>query len=160
EIRAAIRTAQFVETKAQFVERKTIRWKILFPLLVLLAGSGVLMIPSVRNVLFQASRPPNMPASIQILVGDFQNKTDDARLGYVIRAGLTAFLEQSPRINLFSPESAQRTKIRIGAKPDSPIDEQLGRAVASSQQIPFLLTGELTGSNNRYVLTTKLVDVT
>ena len=104
------------------------------------------------GVFFYVRRKPAFTEKDSILLTDFVNTTGDSVFDGTLKQALAVQLEQSPYLNLV-PESRIQEGLRfMGRKPDERITSDVGREICEREGIRAMLTGQIAGLGNHYVI--------
>jgi eukaryotic-like serine/threonine-protein kinase len=93
-----------------------------------------------------------------ILITDFENLTGDSVFDKSLATALNASLSQSTYANIFSKSRANGVLQRMGKKPGTALDEQIGREICQRENIRGLVCPNIGKVGNRFVLTAKIVN--
>ena len=92
-----------------------------------------------------------------ILVAEFGTSNTDSSVGHVVAEGVRANLSQSPSITLFSPASVSSALVRMQLPPTTPLTPPLALQLATREGIKAIVTGDVTGLGNGFVIALRLV---
>jgi tetratricopeptide (TPR) repeat protein/tRNA A-37 threonylcarbamoyl transferase component Bud32 len=96
-------------------------------------------------------------AGDQIILVDFASPASDSTLGLTVTEALRADLSQSTVFRVF-PRLATIDALRLMQRPpDSRIDFDLARTIASREGIKAVLDGDIVELGGQYILTTRLI---
>jgi tetratricopeptide (TPR) repeat protein len=108
---------------------------------------------------YQGSQPAlSFEARDWVLVSDFENLTGDAIFDKSLGTALTVSLSQSTHANVFSKARVNTVLQRMGKKPDTPVDEQVGREICQRENIRGLICPSIGRVGNTFVVTARIVD--
>jgi tetratricopeptide (TPR) repeat protein len=93
-----------------------------------------------------------------VLIGDFENHTDDKLLGRTVQEALTIALQQSQFVNLVSRERVADTLRRMQRPASSPVDEAAGLDICRRESIPALISGSVARSGTTTQITIKVLE--
>jgi tetratricopeptide (TPR) repeat protein len=93
----------------------------------------------------------------QILLADFDNETDDPRLGAVVTEALRVDLTESEIVELVDPAFAGVALARMGRPVDTPLKTDVARQVALREGIKAVLAGEITSVGGAFQLVANLL---
>lgn len=93
----------------------------------------------------------------RILLADFENSTDDPRLGDVVTEALRVDLSQSESVELADRRFVTAALERMARPADSRLTEELALEVAEREGIPAIVMGEVGRVGGGYVLSVRLV---
>jgi len=97
------------------------------------------------------------PASVSVLVGDFNNKTSDPIFDGTLEPMLNVALDGASFIDAFNRGTARQLAEKL-PQPTNKLDEQTARLVAVSQGISAIVTGSLDRRGDGYELSAKAID--
>jgi eukaryotic-like serine/threonine-protein kinase len=92
-----------------------------------------------------------------VLVSDFNVSRADSSVASVVAEGVRANLAESPSIKLFSPTSVAASLRRMQLPTTSRLDLPLARQLAQREGAKAIVTGDVTGLGNGYVIALRLV---
>ena len=92
-----------------------------------------------------------------ILIADFATSHTDSSVGHVVAEGVRQNLSQSNSITLFSPASVASALARMQLPPTAPLTATLARQLAAREGIKAIVTGDVTGLGNGFVIALRLV---
>ncbi|PWT84851.1 MAG: hypothetical protein C5B58_04025 [Acidobacteria bacterium] len=122
--------------------------------MILVAGVAYWM---VRRLILSA--PPILSERGWVLIIDFDNHGNDPIPEGVVRVGLTAALEQSHYVNVFSRTQVQEILSRMQKSSATQIDENLGREICLRSNLPsLLLTGSIVNRGEGFEITVQALD--
>jgi eukaryotic-like serine/threonine-protein kinase len=93
-----------------------------------------------------------------LLIGDFQNSTNDPVYDDTLREGLTAALAQSPYVTVFPRKRLMDTLKRMRRTDVERLDPELSREVAQREGIRVILAGSVRRSGDVVRLTVQALD--
>jgi TolB-like protein len=91
-----------------------------------------------------------------LLVGEFENRTQEGAFTDTLREMFAAALQQSRHVSVFPQSSLVDVLQRMGRPPTEPIDESVGREICQREGLQGLLLGSIAKLGNKYVLVTRL----
>ncbi len=92
-----------------------------------------------------------------VLVSDFGVSRADSSVGSVVAEGVRANLAESRSITLFNPASVAAALRRMQLPPTSRLDVALAGQLARREGVKAIVTGDVTGLGNGFVIALKLV---
>ena len=92
-----------------------------------------------------------------VLVSDFGVSRADSSVGSVVAEGVRANLAESRSIKLFNPANVAAALRRMQLAPTSRLDLALARQLAVREGVKAIVTGDVTGLGNGFVIALKLV---
>ena len=92
-----------------------------------------------------------------VVISDFGVSRADSSVGSVVAEGVRANLAQSRSITLFNPTSVGAALKRMQLPPTSRLDLALARQLAQREGAKAIITGDVTGLGNGFVIALKLV---
>jgi tetratricopeptide (TPR) repeat protein/tRNA A-37 threonylcarbamoyl transferase component Bud32/TolB-like protein len=92
-----------------------------------------------------------------ILVADFTTSHTDSSVGRVVAEGVRQNLSQSSSITLFSPTSVSAALTRMQLPVTTPLTPTVARQLASREGIKAIVSGDVTGLGNGFVIALRLV---
>jgi eukaryotic-like serine/threonine-protein kinase len=92
-----------------------------------------------------------------VLVSDFAVSRADSSVGSVVAEGVRANLAESRSITLFNPTSVAAALRRMQLAPTSRVDLALARQLAAREGVKAIVTGDVTGLGNGFVIALRLV---
>ena len=92
-----------------------------------------------------------------VLVSDFGVSRADSSVASVVAEGVRANLAESRSIKLFNPASIGASLRRMQLAPTSKLDLTLARQLAMREGVKAIVTGDVTGLGNGFVIALKLV---
>jgi len=111
----------------------------------------------VRRLILSA--PPILSERGWVLIIDFDNRGNDPIPESVVRVGLTAALQQSQYVNVFSRTQVQEILLRMEKPSSTQIDENTGREICLRSNLPsLLLTGSIVNRGEGFEITVQAVD--
>jgi tetratricopeptide (TPR) repeat protein len=93
----------------------------------------------------------------QILLADFENATNDLRLGEVVTEALRVDLTESAIVELVDPAFVGVTLARMARPADTPLRLDVARQIAQREGIKAILTGEITSAGGGFQLVADLL---
>ena len=110
-------------------------------------------------VWYQSSQPVlSFTARDWILVSDFENLTGDSIFDKSLATALNVSLSQSTYANVFSKTRTNTVLQRMGKKPDTAVDAQVGREVCQRENLRALICPSIGKVGNTFVVTAQIVD--
>jgi tetratricopeptide (TPR) repeat protein len=91
-----------------------------------------------------------------LLIGEFENRTQESAFTDTLREMFAAALQQSRHVAVFPQSSLVDVLHRMGRPPTEPIDESVGREICQREGLQGLLLGSIAKLGNKYVLVTRL----
>jgi DNA-binding winged helix-turn-helix (wHTH) protein len=131
----------------------TQRWKMVLPVVVLLVALVV-----VGGLIWRARHVRRLTDKDTIVLGDFANLTGDAVFDGTLREGLSVELEQSPFLNLLSPEGIHQTLRMMGQPANARLTPEIARELCQRTGSAAALQGSIALIGTRYNLILKAVD--
>jgi eukaryotic-like serine/threonine-protein kinase len=92
-----------------------------------------------------------------VLVSDFGVSRADSSVGSVVAEGVRANLAESRSITLFNPANVAAALRRMQLPPTSKLDVTLARQLAQREGVKAIVTGDVTGLGNGFVIALRLV---
>ncbi|HEY6826425.1 MAG TPA: protein kinase [Gemmatimonadaceae bacterium] len=92
-----------------------------------------------------------------VLVSDFGVSRADSSVASVVAEGVRANLAESRSITLFNPANVAAALRRMQLPPTSKLDIGLARQLGVREGVKAIVTGDVTGLGNGYVIALKLV---
>jgi len=92
-----------------------------------------------------------------VLVSDFGVSRADSSVGSVVAEGVRANLAESRSITLYNPASVGAALKRMQLPATSKLDVTLARQVAQREGVKAIVTGDVTGLGNGFVIALRLV---
>ncbi|HET7374281.1 MAG TPA: protein kinase [Gemmatimonadaceae bacterium] len=92
-----------------------------------------------------------------VLVSDFGVSRADSSVASVVAEGVRANLAQSQSLRLFNQSSVAAALSRMQLPPASRLDLALARQLAKREGVKAIVTGDVTGLGNGYVIALRLV---
>jgi len=108
--------------------------------------------------LYERYHFPALNEHDSILLGDFENKTDQKILDATVTEAVRQALEQSRYVHLVSRSQVADAEHRMGRIEIAPLDENLGREICQRENFRALLIGRVSTDGSRYRVTAKIVD--
>jgi serine/threonine protein kinase/tetratricopeptide (TPR) repeat protein len=131
-------------------------WRRMSRIVYITAIAGTIGLLALIGFIVWSSR--GKPGKRQVvLIGDFQNRTDERVFDNTIPELLTVSLEQSGYTSVF-PTSRTSEVLRLMARsPSGPIDEATGREICQREALNAVILGSITKLGSRYVLTARAI---
>ena len=92
-----------------------------------------------------------------VLVAEFTTSHADSSVGHVVAEGVRQNLSQSNSITLFSPASVAAALTRMQLPTTTPLTPTVARQLASREGIKAIVSGDVTGLGNGFVIALRLV---
>src|SRR6266851_4731649 len=92
-----------------------------------------------------------------VLMGDFNNRTDERVFDGTIPELLTVNLEQSGYISVFSSSRTSEVLRLMERAPNGSIDEATGREICQREALNAVILGSITKLGSRYVVTARAI---
>jgi eukaryotic-like serine/threonine-protein kinase len=92
-----------------------------------------------------------------IVLADFENASDDPRLGAVVTGALRTDLATSPILTLIPDGQIHQALLRMERDPDLPLRGPLAREVALREGVKAVLEGEVGTAGSGYIISASLV---
>ena len=92
-----------------------------------------------------------------IVLADFENASDDPRLGSVVTGALRTDLATSPILTLIPDGQVHQALLRMEREPDLPLHGPLAREVALREGVKAVLEGEVGTAGSGYIISASLV---
>ncbi len=102
------------------------------------------------------TKTPATPATVSVLVADFQNNTDERLFDDTFEPMLNVALEGASFINAYNRSTARQLASRL--LNTGKLDENAARVVAVNEGIAVIVTGSLGNSGGGYSVSVKAVD--
>src|SRR5262249_56430888 len=115
-------------------------------------GLAVLAVAVAVGVLLGTRHARALTEKGTILLTDFRNTTGDAVFDDTLKQALAVDLEQSPFLNVFSEQQAQRTLRLMGRSADARVTQDIGREICESEGIKAMLVGAISNLESQYVI--------
>jgi DNA-binding winged helix-turn-helix (wHTH) protein/tetratricopeptide (TPR) repeat protein len=103
-------------------------------------------------------RPAAPPDFLKIMVADFTNATGDATFDHTLKKALEIDLEQSPFLDVMSPQEAVNTLQLMAQKNDAAIVANVATEVCVRSNRQVLLAGSIASVGHNYLLTLEATD--
>lgn len=115
------------------------------------------VVPRVRsglNAALQSSPPqtPKVTRKSKVVVGEFENKTDDLVFDGLLRQGLSVELEQSPFITLVSDQQIQQVLRFMNQAPETRLTPEVTHEICERTGGEAVLEGSIASLGGQYVL--------
>ena len=108
---------------------------------------------------YQSSQPVlSFTARDWILVSDFENLTGDSIFDKSLATALNVSLSQSTYANVFSTARTTTVLQRMGKKPDTAVNAQVGREICQRENLRALICPSIGKVGNVFVVTAQIVD--
>ncbi len=92
------------------------------------------------------------PRKIQIVLGEFENRTGEAVFDGILRQGLSVQLEQSPFLTLVSDQQVQQVLRMMNRPPDTRLTAAVAQELCERAGGTAVLDGSMTNLGTQYVL--------
>ena len=127
------------------------RWRWILPsttvaVLVIVAGAWLL-----------APRAPALTSSDTILLADFRNTTGDPVFDLSLQEALTAKLQESPYLRIYSREDVRQTLKQMRRPTDSPVSGEVAREICVRRGLKAMVSGVISPLGRGYLLEVKAV---
>jgi eukaryotic-like serine/threonine-protein kinase len=130
-----------------------IRWKVVFPAIVLAAAL-------VAGAYWYFRRAPKLTDKDTIVLGDFTNTTGDPIFDGTLRQGLAAQLQQSPFLSLIPDQKIHQTLNLMGKSADTKLSPEIAADLCVRAGSKAHLSGSIASIGNQYVIGVSAVDCT
>jgi tetratricopeptide (TPR) repeat protein len=137
-------SAAVLERELGKVAASTSRWKIAF------AAAAILALFGAAYPYFH--RAPKLTAKDTIVLGEFENKTDDPVFDDTLRQGLFVELQQSPFLSLISDRKVQQTLALMGQPKEARLTPEAAEQVCERTAGTAVLEGSIARVGSQYVL--------
>jgi tetratricopeptide (TPR) repeat protein len=136
--------------------RRWTRRKVLLTATALLAA-----VSATGYALWPVPARPRFNARDFVLVGDLENRTNDALLARTVQEALTIALQQSHYVNIVSRERVAET-LKLMQKPAAAIDAPIGLDLCRREGVPAFISGSVarSGEVTLITVTASAVDAT
>jgi eukaryotic-like serine/threonine-protein kinase len=94
----------------------------------------------------------------QLVVADFENRTDDPGLASSVTEAFRIDLAQSPVVRLVKASAISAALGRMQKPPDTPLTPTLARDIAVREGAKALVTGEISSVGRSFVLAARIVN--
>jgi tetratricopeptide (TPR) repeat protein len=94
----------------------------------------------------------------QLIVADFENRTQDAGLGASVTEAFRIDLGQSPVVRILSASAMSDALNRMQLDPGTPLTARLARDVAVREGAKAVVTGDISPVGRGYALSARIVD--
>ncbi len=94
----------------------------------------------------------------QLIVAEFENRTEDTGLGASVTEAFRIDLGQSPVVRIVSTASLSDALGRMQLDPAAPLTAKLARDVAVREGVKAVVTGEISPVGRGYALSARIVD--
>ncbi|HEX9733655.1 MAG TPA: protein kinase [Thermoanaerobaculia bacterium] len=125
-------------------------------------GLAAIVVLALVGAYFLGSRDRLGPASpverVRVVLGDFQNRTNDPLLDDSLDVAFRTGLEQSRFIEVLPEGQMQATLERMKREPASPIDVQLGAEISQREGAQWLVMGSIVKVGPNYSLSAEIID--
>jgi serine/threonine protein kinase/tetratricopeptide (TPR) repeat protein len=142
-----------VPARRWWLQAKSRQWALGFM-------SALGMIAVVLFILWYQSSQPALSFAPRdwVLISDFENLTGDSIFDKSLATALNVSISQSTHANIFSKARTYSVLQRMGRKPDTPVDEQIGREICQRQNIRGLICPSIGRVGNKFVITARIVN--
>jgi tetratricopeptide (TPR) repeat protein len=127
------------------------RWRRILPS----ATAAVLVIVAAAWLL--APRAPALTSSDTILLADFQNTTGDPVFDLSLQEALTAKLQESPYLRIYSREDVRQALKLMRRPADSPVSGEVARESCVRQGLKAMVSGAISPLGRGYLIEVKAV---
>lgn len=93
-----------------------------------------------------------------LFVGPIENRTDDRSLESILGTALRISLEQSPYVNVLSPQRVHDTLVRMRRPDREPLTEAVAREICQREGVKALIGGSIEQVGGQYVLTSRIIE--
>ena len=128
-------------------------WRIVVTVTVVVLAAGI-----AGGLLWRARHVRRLTDKDTIVLGDFANLTGDAVFDGTLREGLSVELEQSPFLNLLSPEGIHQTLRMMGQPANARLTPEIARELCQRTGSATALQGSIALIGTRYNLILKAID--
>jgi serine/threonine protein kinase/tetratricopeptide (TPR) repeat protein len=126
--------------------------------LAILAAAVLVAIAVSGTLIYEHSHSPVLNEHDSILLGEFENQTDQRIFDATVTEAVRQSLEQSHYVHLVSRSQVAEAEHRMGRTEIAPVDVNLGREICQRENFRALLIGRVTTSGSRYRVTAQIVD--
>ena len=116
------------------------------------AGAAAILALAAAAGYFALHRPPRLTARDKVVLGDFENKTNDPVFDQTLRQGLEVQLEQSPFLALVSDQQIQLVLRFMNRGPETRLTPEVSREICERAGSTAVLDGSIAQLGNQYVL--------
>jgi serine/threonine protein kinase len=113
-----------------------------------LALAGILL--AIIGLFLYSNRKPAWTEKDTVLLADFENKTGDEVFDETLRQALSAHLEQTPYLNLFSDDRTRESLRYMGRSTDERVTREIAREICQRQGVKAILAGSITRLDRNY----------
>jgi serine/threonine protein kinase/tetratricopeptide (TPR) repeat protein len=131
--------------------RKSNRWKILAPALVLVALIA-------GGLYYRLHRTPQLTEKDTIVLADFTNSTGDPVFDDTLKTALSVSLSQSPFLNVLPDNKVAATLQLMTRPPDTKLTPDVAREVCERADSKAYIAGSIASLGSQYVLGLKAVN--
>ena len=100
-------------------------------------------------------KPPPAPAPVSVLIGDFQNTTNDPTFDHMLEPVLRLALEGAGFISAYDRNGISRN---MGVPPPEKLDERTATELAVKHGVGVVLTGSVDRQGNAYAVSVKAIE--
>jgi tetratricopeptide (TPR) repeat protein len=118
----------------------------------LAAGAAAILALAGAGGYFYPRQPPKLTAKDTVVLGDFENKTNDPVFDQTLRQGLAVQLEQSPFLALVSDLEIQQELRFMNRPPETRLTPDVSRDICERTNSTAVLEGSIAGLGRQYVL--------
>ena len=131
---------------SQVGEHRGLRWKILAPLVLLVAAAII------GGLYWRAHRAPILTEQDTVVLADFNNTTGDAVFDDTLKQAISAQLGQSPFLNILS-DARIRATLRLMAKPpNTKLTPEVARDLCQRAEAKAYIAGSIANLGSQYVI--------
>jgi serine/threonine protein kinase len=127
------------------------RWRWTLPLVAAVAAFAIFC------VWYFTPHTPTLTGSDTIVLVDFDNKTGDSVFDLSLQEALTAKLQESPFLRIFSQDGVQETLKMMRRPTDSPITGDVAREICQRQGLKAMVSGAISPLGNGYLIQLRAV---
>ncbi len=110
------------------------------------------------GVWYFAPRAPVLTSSDTILLADFENKTGDSVFDLSLQVALTAKLEESPFLKIYSQDAVRETLKMMRRPADSPVTGDVAREICARRGLKAMVAASISPLGRDYLIQLKAVD--
>lgn len=125
-------------------------------------GLAVIVVVALVGAYFLGSRDRLSPAApgekVKVVLGDFQNRTNDPLLDDSLDIAFSTGLEQSRFIDVLPEGQIRAALARMKREPDAPIDIELGTEICQREGAQWLVIGGIVKVGPSYSLSAEIID--
>lgn len=135
----------------QVVGKRSIPWKIVIPVAVILGASLT------ASIYFSRGKN-SLTEKDTIVLSDFTNTTGDSVFDGTLRQGLTVQLEQSPFLSLISDQHIQQTLRLMGQPAETKLTPKISQEICQRTGSKVVIEGSIAQIGTQYSLILKTVN--